>query len=354
MRAGTYRRRRRAGRRPHRARHGRAVRGRHPDSASLSERRSRRHRRSGKRCLELAAQRGLGDVPGQGGRPEPVRDLRPARADRGRRGLRNRSRAAACPGEQGVQARLPATALVGGTACPRVRGADPLGAPPARDAQPRGLPRRRRGPRPDRADRRWVLDTACEQLAAWTADRDPNIASLTMSVNVSGRELRERHFVDLVRSTLEQHGLAPGQLCLEVSERALVYDGPDSRRTLEALAALGVQLAVDDFGATYTSLTRLPKFPVGVVKLEQLTVSSHERGIVAAVIAMAHGLGMSVVGGGIETVAQLNDLLDLACDDGQGFLLGRPLSIADVIQVIAADGATLRAEAATQHVSIDN
>ncbi|WP_166787261.1 MULTISPECIES: bifunctional diguanylate cyclase/phosphodiesterase [unclassified Cryobacterium] len=200
----------------------------------------------------------------------------------------------------------------------------------------------------------WVLDTACEQLAAWTADRDPNIASLTMSVNVSGRELRERHFVDLVRSTLEQHGLAPGQLCLEVSERALVYDGPDSRRTLEALAALGVQLAVDDFGATYTSLTRLPKFPVGVVKLEQLTVSSHERGIVAAVIAMAHGLGMSVVGGGIETVAQLNDLLDLACDDGQGFLLGRPLSIADVIQVIAADGATLRAEAATQHVSINN
>lgn len=200
----------------------------------------------------------------------------------------------------------------------------------------------------------WVLDTACQQLAAWTTDRDPNIASLTMSVSVSGRQLRERHFADLVRSTLEQHGLAPGQLCLEVSERALVHNGPDSRSTLEALAALGVQLAVDDFGATYTSLARLPQFPVGVVKLGQLTASSHERGIVAAVIAMAHGLGMSVVCGGIETVAQINDLLDLACDDGQGFLLGRPLSIADVIQVIEADGATIRAEAATQHLSPDN
>lgn len=196
----------------------------------------------------------------------------------------------------------------------------------------------------------WVLDAACEQLAAWTTERDPAFASLTMSVNVSGRQLRERHFVDLVRSTLDRHGLAPGQLCLEVAERALVQDGPDSRSALEALAVLGVQLAVDDFGATYTSLARLPQFPVGVVKLEQLTVSSHERGIVAAVIAMAHGLGMSVVGGGIETVAQLNDLVELACDDGQGFLLGRPLSVADVIRVIAADAATMRAESVSQHL----
>jgi len=193
----------------------------------------------------------------------------------------------------------------------------------------------------------WVLDTACGQLAAWTIDRDPNIVPLTISVNVSSRQLRERQFVDLVRDALERHGLAPDHLCLEVTERTLVHVGPDARSTLEALAALGVQLAVDGFGATYTSLARLPQFPVGVVKLEKLTMSSHERGIVAAIIAMAHGLGMSVVGGGIESAAQLEDLVELACDDGQGFLLGRPLPIADATRLIEAEAAATRAASTT-------
>ncbi|WP_155859375.1 bifunctional diguanylate cyclase/phosphodiesterase [Cellulomonas sp. KRMCY2] len=196
----------------------------------------------------------------------------------------------------------------------------------------------------------WVLDTACAQLAAWTTERDPAIPPLTMAVNVSGRQLRERHFVELVAATLDRHGMAPAQLCLEISERALVHDGPDAHEALEALTSLGVQLAVDDFGATYTSLARLPQFPVGVVKLEQLAVAAQDREVVAAVIAMAHGLGMSVVGGGIETVAQLKDLVELACDDGQGFLLGRPLSIVDVARVIAADAATMRAASASHHL----
>ena len=107
------------------------------------------------------------------------------------------------------------------------------------------------------------------------------------------------------------------------------------RSALEALAVLGVRLAVDGFGATYSSLARLPQFPVRVVKLAKLAVLPRERGIVAAIIAMAHGLGMSVVGGGIETSAELDDLLALACDDGQGFLLGHPLSAADATQLMA-------------------
>jgi EAL domain-containing protein (putative c-di-GMP-specific phosphodiesterase class I) len=195
----------------------------------------------------------------------------------------------------------------------------------------------------------WVLDTACAQLASWTIDRDPDLVPLTISVNVSSRQLRERQFVDHVRRALERHGLEPHHLCLEVTERTLVHVGPDARSALEALAALGVQLAVDGFGATYTSLARLPQFPVGVVKLEKLTVSSHERGIVAAIIAMAHGLGMTVVGGGIESAAQLDDLVELACDDGQGFLLGRPLAIADATRLIEAEAAAPRAGSATGH-----
>jgi EAL domain-containing protein (putative c-di-GMP-specific phosphodiesterase class I) len=163
-----------------------------------------------------------------------------------------------------------------------------------------------------------------------------------MAVNVCDVELREPRFAELVSETLARHGIAPGRLCLEITERALVHDGPHSRDTLDALVALGVQLAVDDFGATHTSLARLPQFPVSVVRLERPAAAPRERGIVAAVIAMAHGLDMSVVGEGIETVAQLDELVELACDDGQGFLPGLPLSIAEVDQALRVDSTARR------------
>jgi len=180
----------------------------------------------------------------------------------------------------------------------------------------------------------WVLDTACAQLAVWTSRRHPATTTLTMAVNVSGRQVREPHFAELVSDTLDRHGITPRQLCLEITERELAIDNPATRETLTALAALGVQLAVDNFGATYTSLSRLPQFPVSVVKLEKLSASSHDRRIAAMVIAMAHGLGMRVVGQRIETITQLNNLEDLTCDDGQGYLLGRPMSTDDVDRVL--------------------
>ncbi|WP_149203195.1 EAL domain-containing protein [Actinotalea subterranea] len=183
----------------------------------------------------------------------------------------------------------------------------------------------------------WVLDAACAQLALWCAQRGPTARPLSMAVNVSGRQLREPDLLEQVCTVLDRHGLAPEQLCLEFSERSLVQDGPDARETLEALNLLGVRLAVDDFGATYTSLARLPRFPVSVVKVERGADEEWHRNLVGAVIAMAHGLGMSVVGEGIETPAQLRELIEMACDDGQGFLLGQPLSHGEVAQLLAAD-----------------
>ena len=183
----------------------------------------------------------------------------------------------------------------------------------------------------------WVLDTACRQLAEWSAGRGADQNPLSLAVNVSAGQLRDPDFAGQVRAVLERHGVEPRRLSLEVTERALVQEGADARHSLEALAAVGVGLAVDNFGATYTSLARLPQFPVTVVKLEQLTQVPGQRGIAAAVIAMAHGLGMSVVGEGIETEAQLNELQTLACDDGQGFLLGRPLAEAQVERLLALD-----------------
>lgn len=182
----------------------------------------------------------------------------------------------------------------------------------------------------------WVLEAACAQLAAWDAHVRAGSVPLTMAVNVAGRQLREPGLVDQVRDVLTRHRLDPTRLTIELSERALAQVGTEAGRTLEELAAVGVRLAVDDFGATYTSLARLPHFPVSVVKLEQLDGSPWERRMVAAVIAMAHGLGMSVVGEGIETADQLAELVDLACDDGQGYLLSRPLDRADAERMLTA------------------
>jgi EAL domain-containing protein (putative c-di-GMP-specific phosphodiesterase class I) len=127
---------------------------------------------------------------------------------------------------------------------------------------------------------------------------------------------------------------------LEIAERDLTADDPATRETLTALAALGIQLAVDNFGATYASLARLPQFPVSVVKLEQFSESPRSRRLGAMVVAMAHGLGMRVVGQRIETPTQLNDLEEITCDDGQGYLLSPPMSPENVDRMLEDSAST--------------
>jgi diguanylate cyclase (GGDEF)-like protein/PAS domain S-box-containing protein len=172
----------------------------------------------------------------------------------------------------------------------------------------------------------WVLDTACGRLATWSSRHGthPDAQPLSMAVNISGSQLRACGFAARVRAALDAHGVAPAALRLEIGERELIHDDPRVLAALADLGEIGVQLVVDDFGASVTSLSRLPRIPVSVVKLARFA-DLHQRGIVAAVIATAHGLDMSVVGGGIEDATQLAELKAMACDDGQGFLLGRPL-----------------------------
>ena len=176
----------------------------------------------------------------------------------------------------------------------------------------------------------WVLDEACRQLVEWSAMAPVGSPPLTMAVNVSGRQLGARNFVELVKSALERHGLVPQQLCLEVTETALLQDIDLARATVADLGALGIHIALDDFGTGYSSLAHLMQFPVNVIKIDksfvsQLKTEGPGHQIVAAVTAMAHVLGMTVVAEGIETAEQLDHLVDLGCDDGQGYLLGRPM-----------------------------
>jgi diguanylate cyclase (GGDEF)-like protein/PAS domain S-box-containing protein len=176
----------------------------------------------------------------------------------------------------------------------------------------------------------WVLGEACRQMAEWSALRPPELPPLTIAVNVSSRQLRTPHLADVVKEALVRYGLGPAQLCLEITETALLEDTANTRGALEELSALNVRVALDDFGTGYSSLAHLLHFPVDILKIDRTFVdrlesNDRERKIVAAVTAMAHVLGMKVIGEGIETAGQLRQLADLGCDEGQGYHLARPM-----------------------------
>ena len=176
----------------------------------------------------------------------------------------------------------------------------------------------------------WVLHEACRQLIEWSARRDPALPPLTMAVNVSSRQLCAPDFAGVVKDVLDRHRLAPAQLCLELTETAQLLDMTEARDALADLARLGVHIALDDFGTGYSSLAHLMQFPANVLKIDrsfvnQLETEGRGREIVAAVTAMGHVLGMTVVAEGIETTGQLDRLIALGCDQGQGYLLARPL-----------------------------
>jgi EAL domain-containing protein (putative c-di-GMP-specific phosphodiesterase class I) len=174
----------------------------------------------------------------------------------------------------------------------------------------------------------FVLDEACRQLAAWVTEGEcPD--GFTMSVNLSGRQLNDPTLVGRVASSIADHGIAPSRLCLEVTETALIGELGEAKATLAALSGLGVRLALDDFGTGYSTLAHLQRLDVDILKIdrsfvEQIGASDRDREIIGAITAMAHALGLSVVGEGIETDGQLGELAALGCDEGQGFLLARP------------------------------
>jgi diguanylate cyclase (GGDEF)-like protein len=184
-----------------------------------------------------------------------------------------------------------------------------------------------------------VLRMAARQLAEWRA-ASPSARHLKVSVNVAARQLRDPAFVDLVRCVLLETGLPGGALTLEITESALVEDSDTILERLGALRALGAHLSVDDFGTGYSSLRYLKKFPVNQVKIDRAFVDGlgddpDDEAIVAAVLAMAHALGLEVVAEGVETEVQRDHLRALGCDSAQGYLYARPLPVEQALALIA-------------------
>ncbi len=174
---------------------------------------------------------------------------------------------------------------------------------------------------------RWVLAEACRQ-GVRLHERFPTTPPLTMSVNLSVKQLQSETIVDDVREALEQSGLPPSSLVLEITESVMMADVDLAVRRLQELKSLGVLLAMDDFGTGYSSLSYLSRFPVDILKMDRSFLApEHENsGLPAAIIALGNSLNLEVVAEGIEASEQITSLRDLGCELGQGFLFAKPMS----------------------------
>ena len=173
-----------------------------------------------------------------------------------------------------------------------------------------------------------VLRSSLSQLGQWRI-RLPRFADLTVSVNVSGRQLMSSVFQGMVAEALAESGLTADALWLEITESALMSDVKAATVALRELRSLGLHLAVDDFGTGYSSLTYLKRFPVEAIKVDRSFVSGlgiypEDTTIVEAVVKLGHSLGLLVVAEGVETPLQLARLREISCDHGQGYVFGRP------------------------------
>lgn len=183
---------------------------------------------------------------------------------------------------------------------------------------------------------RWVLDTACAQVAQWRSQGWP----LYLSVNISERQ-RELGLNDkCVAAVLEQNNLPADVLMLEITEGLLLQDSEDTLNWLQGFKALGVSLAIDDFGTGYSSLSYLKRFPVDTLKIDRefindLDSDRYAHSLVKAIISMAASLDLRLVAEGVETEQQCKTLLDQRCALMQGFLFCRPLPAADLTDWLA-------------------
>jgi EAL domain-containing protein (putative c-di-GMP-specific phosphodiesterase class I) len=180
----------------------------------------------------------------------------------------------------------------------------------------------------------WVLETACREVVRWQREY-PLHTPLTVSVNLSARQLQHATLVDDIRQILERTGLDPATLKLEITESVVVADTAHNLATLASLRALGIRLAIDDFGTGNSAMEYLLRFPVDTLKIDRSFIASlgqDERAtaLVHGIIRLAKSLGLHVTGEGIETDAQSYQLRTMGCDVGQGFLFARPLPAAEL------------------------
>ncbi|MGE5475780.1 MAG: EAL domain-containing protein [Bacteroidales bacterium] len=178
---------------------------------------------------------------------------------------------------------------------------------------------------------RWVLESACRQMRRWS---DDGLPALRIGVNISGRQFRDADLAQTVAATIAETGVDPRRLDLELTESMLMADGEGTLKLLRELAGLGVTLSIDDFGTGYSSLAYLKRFPVNTVKIDRAFVRDldHDedgRAIANAIVSLAHSLSMKTIAEGVETEVQAQLLAKHGCDEIQGYMIGRPMPVAE-------------------------
>ena len=186
---------------------------------------------------------------------------------------------------------------------------------------------------------RWVLLEACQQVSRWQTGRTSS-DGLTLSVNLSARQVQQPGLPVDVADALAESGLRPESLVLEITESMLLYDQKGTAARLDELKRLGVRLAIDDFGTGYSSLSYLRRYPIDVLKIDKSFIDGVSAGTEAAefaraIVKLGQSLHLDVVAEGVEVVEQLTELRDVGCEFGQGYLFAPPLRREDIERLLA-------------------
>ncbi len=173
----------------------------------------------------------------------------------------------------------------------------------------------------------WVIEDACRQARVW---RERGL-KMRVAINLSVFQMRQDDLVERIQEALKRYGVNPSRLTCEITESVAMEDTQVTQRTFTRLGEAGIHLSIDDFGTGYSSLAYLRKLPASELKIDcsfitDLSSSADARSIVDAVIKLAHAIGLKVVAEGVETEAQRDILLDLGCDEFQGYLFAKPMS----------------------------
>ena len=173
----------------------------------------------------------------------------------------------------------------------------------------------------------WVLATACSQTRCWMAN---HAAPIRMAVNLSARQFWQSDLVESIARGLAQSGLPPEHLELELTESMVMRNVDTAIGKMHELSAMGIRLSIDDFGTGYSSLAALKRFPIHTLKIDksfvkEVTINPNDAAIASSIIALAHTMNLTVVAEGIETLDQLEFLLERGCEIGQGYYFSKPL-----------------------------
>ncbi|MHB8347794.1 MAG: putative bifunctional diguanylate cyclase/phosphodiesterase [Acidiferrobacterales bacterium] len=186
---------------------------------------------------------------------------------------------------------------------------------------------------------KWVIEQACQDAAGINRALGK---PCSVAVNVSPRQFMNGNLADIVGAALKKSGLAPDQLELEITEGVLMDERRNISTALAELHELGVKIAIDDFGTGYSSLSYLKRYPINTLKIDQSFVrdipgDAEDCAVVVAIISMGHSLKIQVVAEGIETTDQLAFLVANGCDRGQGFYIGKPMTIDQIQPWVVSD-----------------